>query len=207
MLRVTEAENIYIGWYSSSNQYSWKSTGNDKAIYDSLCRANNDVAYNRKVGYIKMEEGFDNSFDEGNVVGQCYEKIINIDIISESDFDAQHPIGTSLSDIVHFCSTSVSQFIESGYTFKYDWKSATPELFNKEPELFYFQTNRFAYQCTPVDKLLSEMKTNDFYLLNPGLGFLIFDKQPTLSKTHLLTVSVTLDDGRVLSGAVTKTFN
>ena len=53
------------------------------------------------------------SYFVGPVVSDSIKKI---DVTCRSDYDAQHPKGTSLADIVLFCGHSYYNFIHNGYT-------------------------------------------------------------------------------------------
>jgi hypothetical protein len=67
----------------------------------------------------------------------------------------------------------------------------------------------------PIDKTLANLTENDLELsLIPidgdievnTLCYLVFEKTPTLSQTHELTVRIQLSDGRVFSPTITKTW-
>ena len=45
-----------------------------------------------------------------------------IDIFSDRDFDAAHPAGASLSDIVRIVGASPYRYIRNGYTAPFDWR-------------------------------------------------------------------------------------
>lgn len=51
------------------------------------------------------------------IFGFCCQRLNKkIDVTCRSDYDAQHPKGTSLADIVLFCGRSYYDFIRNGYT-------------------------------------------------------------------------------------------
>ena len=61
--------------------------------------------------------------------------IAHIDVVSNANFDAQHPSGTSLNDLVYFISVSPKKYIDSGYNYSYDWANKTPEIFDLSKKL------------------------------------------------------------------------
>ena len=98
-----------------------------------------------------------------------FNTFVKMDIVSDSDFDEQHKAGASLSDIVRF----VGMFDAVG------WKN-----------------HQFGY--SPVEMLLSEIGEDGLKLIYP-LFYLRFEKQPTLSRTHNLTLTVTDNKGKTLT--------
>ena len=112
-LKITEAGNIAIYRETSSEYktntpsavYSFESKGEEKKRYDELCKIHNDMNYNQKRSYIKFTGwGICSAID-----------FKEIDVVSDKDFDSEHPAGTSLKDIVRFVSVSPKKFIDSGY--------------------------------------------------------------------------------------------
>ena len=62
-LRITDAGNIAIyREYTSEGDniktavYSFKSKGEEKKIYDELCKIHNDLSYNQKRSYIRFTD-------------------------------------------------------------------------------------------------------------------------------------------------------
>ena len=98
-----------------------------------------------------------------------YPGCASIDVISNKDFDAEHPAGTSLSDIMSVKYMSASVYIESGYTDLVDlneWKV----------------------------KPLNELQPEDLALSLHNI-FLIFDKDPDVLDTHTLRIKWTNAEG------------
>lgn len=195
--------NIVILYKELSGSCDFKSKGADKARYDSLCKANNDLSYNKKRDYM--------AFPTWGVTSAMH--ITNIEVVSDKDFDATHPAGNSLKDIVRLVSNSPKKFIDSGYKETFDWDSYDiPESFKKEPaarihSYDYRSTDRENY--FPVDIKLSDFTANDGRMLGNQhifLGFLLFDVEPITNKEHTFTVTISLTDGRVFSKTITKTF-
>ena len=78
----------------SDKLYRANRNGEEKQVYDALCEKYNDVTYNRKVRY---------SYDE-YYPPRCSCFFTDMEIWSTADWDAGHPAGTPLDDIVRFKS-------------------------------------------------------------------------------------------------------
>ena len=120
-----------------------------------------------------------------------FNTFVKMDIVSDSDFDEGHKAGASLSDIVRFVGMSASDYIGSGCTEAYDWKTV-PDIF----DAVGWKNHQFGY--SPVEMLLSEVGEDDLKLISP-MFYLNFEKQPTLSRMHNLTLTVTDNKGRTLT--------
>jgi hypothetical protein len=166
----------YYGW-------SYTDNGSKKAIYDVLCEKNGDMTFNRAVWIGPAHPK--NEYMSTNFV--------SIDVVSNADFDDQHPAGTSLADVIRFNATSAKPYIDSGYV-EYEWGSG----------------NKTAYY--PIRKMLSEITPYDLVLLGDGEliglggGQFVFESQPTLSKEHTFTVTFTDDEGTIMSDSIEKAF-
>lgn len=111
-------------------------------------------------------------------------------LVSDTDFDEQHRAGISLADIVMFAGASPYDFIACGYRNAYEWDDTQIEFYKNG-------AYTYKYGYAPVYKVLAEMDATDYRLIHPGFC-LLFLKQPALSKTHNLTLTVTDDKGTVL---------
>ena len=196
ILTLTDSKNIKVTGKTPWDLADWKSTGNQKKIYDNLCILHNDLNYNKKRGYIV-------STDWGcNYKGTFTE----ISVISDKDFDEKHPAGSSLNDIVRFLSTSPKKFIDSNYKSYYDWINNYPGNFNLENTVRDFINVRWEDQpCYhPIDKNLSEITISDLALVEWFV--IIFEKQPDKEKEHEITVTIKEGDGRVFTPNITMVF-
>ena len=202
-LRITDAGNIAIYREYTSKEdniktavYSFKSKGEEKKIYDELCKIHNDLSYNQKRSYIRFTDwGICSAID-----------FREIEVVSNKDFDAEHPAGRSLKDVVRFVSISPKQFIDSGYAATFDWKKNEPGFFAKDPmipSMFrYEKENHF-----PINGLLSDIGTDEMQMLPVNThGILFFDKQPTAEKEHSLTVTIYTREGKKFVRNITKVF-
>ncbi len=206
-LKITEAGNILIRRNENATRYMYfdSSEGAEKVKYDSLCKEHNDISYNRKVN-VKVEGPGIATVSATDFTG--------IDISSNQDFDTEHPAGSSLKDIVRFVSFSPKRFIDSGYKDRSDWVSSKPQIFDREPEM----ENKIGEEILDagwkdwsaffvINKLLTEIGNDEMQMLPPARhGYLIFDKEPTTQKEHLLTVTIHIRGGRAITKTITKVF-
>ncbi len=202
-LRITDAGNISIyREYMSENKkvktaiYSFNSKGEEKKIYDELCKIHNDLSYNQKRSYIADP-----------LWGKCSAiDFREIDVVSNKDFDSEHPAGKSLKDVVRFVSISPKQFIDSGYKATFDWKKNEPGFFAKDPMIpSMFQSETGCY--FPINGLLSDIGKDEMQMLPVDThGILFFDKQPTAEKEHSLTVTIYTREGKKFVRNITKVF-
>ena len=202
-LKITDDGNIAIyKKYTSEDvniktaSYSFKSKGEEKKKYDELCKIHNDMSYNQKRSYIVAP-----------LWGRCSAiDFREIDVISDKDFDSEHPAGTSLKDIVRFVSVSPKKFIDSGYKETFNWRRNKPKIFKKESmisSMFHEETENYF----PINGLLKDIGSDEMQMLPEDThGILFFDKEPTGEKEHLLTVTIDIGERKKLVRTITKVF-
>ena len=203
-LKITEAGNIAIYRETSSEYktntpsavYSFESKGEEKKKYDELCKIHNDMSYNQKRSYIKFTGwGICSAID-----------FKEIDVVSNKDFDSEHPAGTSLKDIVRFVSISPKKFIDSGYKETFNWRRNKPKIFKKESmisSMFHEETENYF----PINGLLKDIGSDEMQMLPEDThGILSFDKEPTAEKEHTLTVTIYTREGKKFVRTITKVF-
>ncbi len=135
----------------------YQSEGEEKDMYDKICRINGDTAYNRTE---RRPAGV-----KGPYNGADFPHYATINVISNKDFDTDHPAGVSLNDVMSIRYTSAKRYIESGYTQE-----------NMKQEEIY----------QPLDRL--SPKELQYSI---GNTFLVFDKEPDSLDIHTLTITVT----------------
>ena len=202
-LKITNKGNIAIyRKYTSEDDhiktasYSFKSKGEEKKRYDELCKIHNDLSYNKKRSYIVVP-----------IWGICSAiDFKEIDVVSNKDFDAEHPAGTSLKDIVRFVSVSPKKFIDSGYKETFNWEKNEPNFFAKDSMIpTMFQPESWNY--FPINGLLKDIGTDEMQMLPEDThGILFFDKEPTAEKEHTLTVTIDIGERKKLVRTITKVF-
>ena len=202
-LKITNKGNIAIyRKYTSEDDhiktasYSFKSKGEEKKRYDELCKIHNDLSYNKKRSYIVVP-----------IWGICSAiDFKEIDVVSNKDFDAEHPAGTSLKDIVRFVSVSPKKFIDSGYKETFNWEKNEPNFFAKDSMIpTMFQPESWNY--FPINGLLKDIGTDEMQMLPENThGILSFDKEPTAEKEHTLKVTIDIGERKKLVRTITKVF-
>ena len=216
-LESTPSGNIAMFWCDFTGSVSMKSVGEEAKRYDALCEKYDDLSYNKKTRYLEFIYCREYPSNE----------IILIDVVSNVDFDSEHPAGSSLDGLVRLLSASPARFIKSGYKEKFDWKTHYPEEFFKETSEFHLNFCYSDFEAKvyedvhhhPVNDVLKNLKQNNLQLLGRGyntydggpypgyfFGYLTFDKEPDVAGIHELTVTVHLADGRELSHTIEKTF-
>lgn len=182
------------------------SSGDKKDRYNQLCQKHNDLSYNqyRLIGGTLDEESvtyLDSDFSE-------------ITVTADKDFDATHPAGANLSDLVRFMSWSPYKYILSGYSKYYHYdKSDVSEAFDTLMRIYinkeYFD-NATEATCYPIDKLIKDLTSDDLILLGQDfplfLGLLYFDKTPDIKGEYNIAVTIKTDNGKVFSETVKLTF-
>ena len=202
-LKITNKGNIAIyRKYTSEDDliktasYSFKSKGEEKKRYDELCKIHNDLSYNKKRSYIVVP-----------IWGICSAiDFREIDVISDKDFDSEHPAGTSLKDIVRFVSVSPKKFIDSGYKETFNWEKNEPNFFAKDSMIpTMFQPESWNY--FPINGLLKDIGTDEMQMLPEDThGILFFDKEPTAEKEHTLKVTIDIGERKKLVRTIKKVF-
>jgi len=176
--------------------YSFSSKGEEKKKYDELCKIHNDLSYNKKRSYIVVP-----------IWGICSAiDFREIEVVSDKNFDSEHPAGTSLKDIVRFVSVSPKKFIDSGYKETFNWEKNEPNFFAKDSMIpTMFQPESWNY--FPINGLLKDIGTDEMQMLPVNThGILFFDKEPTAEKEHTLTVTIYTREGKKFVRNITKVF-
>jgi len=196
-----------------SSWYTWYgSTETRHRIYDSLCTKHGDHGFNRHFRVI-----------DGGMEITIYPDadVREITVTCSTDFDARHPAGTPLDDIIRLASYSPYKYIQSGYTDTYSYQESTVsesfaehmgEIFkggygnDKDP----YNINPSCYH--PVDVLLSDAVEEDFILIGPNessyspLALLVFESGPSESGPYEITATIQMDNGTTYSPSVVMNF-
>ncbi len=145
--------------------------------YDSLCKAHKDTEYAKTIMPYS-----------GWQFGPATYRRMTIDVTSDTQYDAAHPAGTSLADIIDIRTNSAKEVIESGYDYKVcetmtNYTGTTYELaFGHKLEMPLEQFNR------EYRKLILSYRIR-----------LNFKTAPDVTSTHRFTVTYRDEDGRVLT--------
>ncbi len=146
---------------------SYLSEGEDYVRYEELCEEMGDVHYNRVV---KLNPA---GFPMTPELGVSFSPdIVSLQVVSDCEFDASHPAGSSLNDCVSIAYTSLAPYVASGY---------------KENHLRESVVN------------LNELNTGNLNLLgkmNDSYLVLSFNRLPTETSCHNLTITVAFEDSQ-----------
>ena len=145
--------------------------------YDSLCKAHKDTEYAKTIMPYS-----------GWQFGPATYRRMTIDVTSDTQYDAAHPAGTSLADIIDIRTNSAKEVIESGYDYK----------------VCETMTN---YTCTTYELALGHELKMPLEQFNREYRKLIlsyrirlnFKTAPDVTSTHRFTVTYRDEDGRVLT--------
>ena len=215
-MELTDRNNIALYWSGTGRWVNFENRGFEGRRYDELATQYNDLNYNRRTRFGPLP------------AGRSYvsNRITSINVVSDTDFNAEHPAGTSLANFVRLLSVSPMRFIESGYRETFDWQRNYPADFLRETATFHhsfvhdmIDRRSFPQYHFPISEVLSELEQSDFRLLGTGdqlylpsgsrgwfFGFLVFDKEPENLGIHNLTVTIHRTNGQVLSQKIAKTF-
>ena len=132
---------------------------------------------------------------------------VRITVTSGSDFDTDHPAGTSLNDLISWSSMSIYPYIKRGYTDPFSFDSYSPENIREE-RLLNVCTLGYFDDVAPdiITKQLSNLSREDMKIMkSPSMvGFLDsygcfgFTAKPEKIMLHGMRIEVELEDGRVL---------
>lgn len=157
-------------------------------IYESLCERYKDTSYSREQRMMPYWNGR----------RYLVNNIVSIAIVSDTDYDATHPAGSSLSDICELLTVSPRDFIASGYTDIYDWKGIAGIL---EP-LFGEEIPGFgAKEVKPLRKRLDQWRAEDLVLAGyyPVFFTLRFMQAPVTAVPRRFTITLTDEKGGVFT--------
>jgi hypothetical protein len=220
-------EKLIVGINDTNGLGGMYPQGERKIRYDKICKKNNDLTYNR----ISKHYNIDALARTGLWFSAV--DIAHIDVITNGNFDENHPEGSSLNDIVTVVGVSPKGFIDSGYQSRFDWTNDTPEDFktiypeflwkmaeatpnpdnNPECNLWDYYPDYF-----PIVKTLADLTPNDLALsrvfeyckfkcyYEDAICFLVFEKTPAEASSMDMTITIGMSDGRIFSQTVTKHF-
>lgn len=169
-------------------------------IYDSLCKKHNDLNFNGKINVGKASHiGY-------TAIGTDFQKI---EISCNKGYNAEHPEGTLLNDIVRLISGTPYPYIKSGYKKTFNKTEPLSALYEVHGRVFlgsYYLNTYLDFKDSqqipvfPVDKKVSELTKEDLALLSPYFGEFYVEKLPEAKGDYEFTVKLYGDDGNVYSG-------
>ncbi len=175
----TETYACYT-WDSTSER--WKQDNPDWELWHErhreLSQKNGDVGFNRNVNATDGCAFRHRVWNTDNL-------ITSISIVSNADFDENHPAGASLDDVVAITYKSYKNIIENNYTLP-------------EGALGY------GYCSYDVTKILSEFESEDSLFMESTMAYgnsfwLKFVQEPTMIMQHTFTVTIEFEYGEPYS--------
>ncbi|MDR0829212.1 MAG: hypothetical protein LBN95_03760 [Prevotellaceae bacterium] len=204
--------NYTFGQGYEIDEYVNTSDGiNEDSLYNYYSAIYGDISYYQTIAI--------NSCDDSDNRHEFFaQSLININIISNADYDDNHLSGTSLNDLIWIASYSPIKYIQSGYNDVFDWSKMSLLSNNFKKLMLPFGFNYVNWQIKymfPVDKLLSDVTNDDLILLKSDAGSLLYNcgifnflfiSEPTLLQTHTFTLTMTDNEGKTYSATFTKTW-
>jgi len=180
--------SAYVAGAYGASIVSFYSEGEDLDTYLMLCDKNGDNGYKSKRVFGTPEE-------ESRYMSLGYE-ISRMDLASDAAFDSEHPAGASLADICQLQFGSFRRYIESGYKKTFNW--------NNRPEgyvLPLYGKPDFKKSVEPVAVMMQDYTAEDSRMTysNGGgsVAFGVFQREPTESQEHNMTLTIEFADGEV----------
>ena len=145
--------------------------------YDSLCKAHKDMEYSKEIKHYA-----------GHQFTWATYRRMTLDITSDTQYDAAHPAGTSLADMVIINISSAKEIIESGYD---------ENLCGKEINIYgdEYPVLSFGYELRMPLKQFNE----EYRKLVDCRMNIDFPVAPDVTSTHRFTVTYRDEDGRALT--------
>lgn len=160
---------------NSTDSVVWcQSAGEERLKFDSLSDLHGDTSYHQSVTCTDVFCRTYGNYQFENPAPMS--DIISINVYSEQDFDDEHSAGQSLNDLIMFRGLSLMPYIRSHYS-------------------------EFVPQYSPVEKLLAEMRPEDYELCIFGIHCfdLKFVSLPTAEPAHKIHIDIEMSDGRSFS--------
>ncbi len=141
---INQAE---ITSYTSDQDYSLQILGSqarwddlNKQKYESFAKQFNDVSFNKTI--IDM-------FSQPVLA----DTITKIDFICKQAFDSNHPQNSNINDLIKVSSSSLKEYIESGYKLTETYKIVNEPLtiFNERKHILITSNITFSFIQTPVN--------------------------------------------------------
>jgi len=170
------------------------STGADKKQFDDLVKKYNDTSYNRKF--------IINDLDEIRHSNNLFivEKITDISITSDTDWNKDYPAGASLNDIFLIFSCSPDTYISNGYKIITPTNPVTVSMIDERLRGLLSAINiSSGGTTTPIYGTLSTIEFEKYNLL--GISGIIGWFASTISPDNPninIKVTIKFDDGKII---------
>ena len=144
------------------------------AKFDSLAKAHKDEGYNR--------------FTLTSVMECLYRRTTGVHVVSDTDYDGEHPAGTYLDDIIRIHFKSAEDYLATGYTSLKHYLGKTTR-----PSSYYGASD------LELSEYLDEFNRIQRKLIRFSFIFRL-TQAPEQTGTHRFTITYTNEDGVELSG-------
>lgn len=156
----------YLSLTFQGEEYRYDSCGKARDVYEGLCVKHNDMEY--KEWDVEPED-----LDPGSRQRSAFWiDVVAIDVVSDKDFDSDHPAGTSWNDVVKYIALTYGDYVQGGYK-PIDYKL-----------------------CVRYMDYLHTIPEDGLRLINQ-LSLFIEDIPESAVGRHNLTITLTADDGSV----------
>ena len=152
------------------------------AKYDSLATAHKDITYDR--------------YTDFQIPDCLYRRTTAIHVVSDADYDSEHPAGTYLDDIINIRFTSAEDYLATGYSSRSTYLGETTWAPLYVPG--YLSDNDFW-----LSENLAEFNQIQRKLIQFTFTF-ILDKGPDQTGEHHFTFTYMNEDGLVLTSTTPK---
>lgn len=167
-------------------------------LWGQYGEAHGDTAYNHLEAFRVAANGFLSSPTHNIFFAFDIDSIL---VVSDADFDEDHPEGTSLNDIIRFVALSPMEFIRNGYSSSYDLVLPNDTIGIVKALV----SQGYGYGCKDfsiVEKTLKDCTPNDFMMisfarnsdsnnkLTSPMCVLQFLSRPTLETEHNITIQI-----------------
>ena len=153
---------------------------NNKSLYKQLCQKHHDNSYKEERYEWPNTPGINDAY---TAVATDF---VDIDITVSPAYDAEHPDGSSVADIIKVTFTTLKPFIDAGYKYTQNYSE-----WNCDGMVCQTHPNYYHYV-----KMMNEMTARDMILLGPSMA-LEFTTPPTRSGAYTLSLKMTSDEGDV----------
>ncbi|WP_297447529.1 hypothetical protein [uncultured Alistipes sp.] len=169
-----EAATIHSLWGTSFDDEAL--ARQNAAKYDSLSKAHNDLDYNRRTLTMVLE---------------ClYRRTTGIHVVSDTDYDEEHPAGTYLDDIIRIHFKSAEDYLATGYTSLKQYLGKTTR-----------SSSYYGASDLDLSEYLDEFNHIQRKLIRFSFNFRL-TKAPDRTGTHRFTITYTNEDGVELTGTI-----
>ena len=152
----SSAPREYAAYYDAQNP---DERPQKAAAYKALCERYGDTGYSGIREFFPLYTG---GFDA------LWHNLVSIDVTSTADYDAGHPAGTSLNDLCELISWTPRDYLESGYTDRYDWSAPPAYIPEKYRHITFYYNGQVNDGLHPFRIPLSECTAEDLLLMGSG---------------------------------------